>query len=196
MRPCRFSARNRFNARCSSRPPASVAAARAGAAWSANRTRLERRAEVHAGGLDRGDVGALSQSVSRGVDSTASVLVRHPAVVPRLPPSAIACSPTCSRSAADSQRPAARPRWDVAWIARTPPTISATDPSRRLTRCCRHGHSLCQWPAIGRRHAQADCRDGLSGLKETGVLLESSDFEINLPGSRACSPAFPSQTAR
>ena len=54
-----------------------------GAAWSVNRTRLERRAEVHAeaAAIVATSVAYLDRYL-RGVDSTASVLVRHPAVVP------------------------------------------------------------------------------------------------------------------
>jgi protein-S-isoprenylcysteine O-methyltransferase Ste14 len=54
-----------------------------GAAWSVNRTRLERRAEVQA---EAASIVATSAAYLdrylRGVDSTASVLVRHPAMVP------------------------------------------------------------------------------------------------------------------
>jgi signal transduction histidine kinase len=53
-----------------------------GAAWSVNRTRLERRAEVHA---EAASVVATSVAYFdwylRGLDSMASVLVRHPSVV-------------------------------------------------------------------------------------------------------------------
>jgi C4-dicarboxylate-specific signal transduction histidine kinase len=54
-----------------------------GAAWSVNRTRLERRAEVHAeaASIVATSVAYLDRYL-RGVDSTASVLVRDPAMVP------------------------------------------------------------------------------------------------------------------
>src|ERR1700722_1077563 len=53
-----------------------------GGAWSASRTRLERRADVHAEAASMAAASAAYfDQYLRGLDSTASVLARHPAVV-------------------------------------------------------------------------------------------------------------------
>jgi len=69
-----------------------------GAGWSVNRTRLERRAEVHAeaASIVATSVAYLDRYL-RGVDATAAVLVRHPAVVPPI-------TAECSRLFADVMR--------------------------------------------------------------------------------------------
>jgi signal transduction histidine kinase len=162
-----------------------------GAAWSMNRTRLERRAEVHAeaASIVATSVAYLDRYL-RGVDATASVLVRHPAVVPPI-------TAECSRLFADVLRDQPlildvvlrAPDGTVRCSGLQGGDISPGAMDRHVDEVVSSGHSLVSgltigsvahkptvviaFPVEGDRSPHAGSHPPVVGV---------IDFEINLPG--------------
>ena len=164
-----------------------------GAAWSVNRTRLERRAEVHAeaASIVATSVAYLDRYL-RGVDSIASVLVRHPAVVPPI-------TAECSRVLAGVLR--AQPLiLDV--VSRAPDGrlrcsgLQASDISpgamdRHVDQVVSSGHPLVSGLTIGPVTHKPTVVMAFPVEGDHRSVVGVIDFDINLPGLQALFTAVP-----
>jgi two-component system NtrC family sensor kinase len=163
-----------------------------GATWSVKRTRLERRAEVHAeaASIVATSVAYLDRYL-RGVDSTASVLVRHPAVVPPI-------TAECNRLFAGVMRD--QPLiLDV--VLRAPDgrlrcsglqgrDISPGAMDRHVDEVVSSGHSLVSGLTIGAvtHRPTVVMAFPVEGDRSVAGVI---DFEINLPGLQSLFAGIP-----
>ena len=163
-----------------------------GAAWSVKRTRLERRAEVHAeaASIVATSVAYLDRYL-RGVDSTASVLVRHPAVVPPI-------TAECSRLFAGVMRDQPlildvvlrAPDGTLRCSGLQAPDISLGAMDRHVDEVVSSGHSLVSGLTIGpvtHKPTVVMAYPVQGDRSVVGVI----DFEINLPGLQSLFTGIP-----